>query len=156
MPVDLTQYYTVAQVAQILGVSQKSVRDFINSGELQAVKIGQWRISEEGIQQFIQSRMNEVRSNMYQELQQFVDSKQVLSEGQVRTLVVRDYFCEDGKQYTQLLKPVLKRWEGSPVKWRFIFEKELRLARHILHGDWETIKEIVAELDEIAPKISSI
>jgi excisionase family DNA binding protein len=69
----LKELYTVAEVAGILGVSEKSVRDFINAGELRAVKVGQWRIARESIGAFMDARSNQYQSRARSEVISFLD-----------------------------------------------------------------------------------
>jgi len=52
-------YLTVKEVSARLGVSEKTVRDYINKGELIAYKLGtSWKITEEDLQTFIRSKSN--------------------------------------------------------------------------------------------------
>ncbi len=55
---DIAKYLTVRQVAKKLGISEEWVRDLIARKEIKAVKIGQWKISQEALDQFIKSRSN--------------------------------------------------------------------------------------------------
>lgn len=50
------QFYTTKEVADILSLTQRSLYKFIDSGELRAMKLGSWRISESDLQAFIDSR----------------------------------------------------------------------------------------------------
>lgn len=52
-------YLTVEQVAKSLGLSEKTVRKYINEGELKAFKLGtSWKITEQDLQTFIQTKSN--------------------------------------------------------------------------------------------------
>lgn len=52
-------YLTVKEVAARMGVTEKSVRNWINDGDLTAFKLGTgWKITEEDLQQFIKSKSN--------------------------------------------------------------------------------------------------
>lgn len=55
---DIKKYLTVRQVAQKLGLSEEWVRDLIQSKELKAIKIKQWRIKPDEVERFISSRSN--------------------------------------------------------------------------------------------------
>jgi len=55
---DLKKYLTVPEVADKLGLTEAWVRDLIRSKEIKAVKIGQWKIKPEDIEEFIESRKN--------------------------------------------------------------------------------------------------
>mgnify|MGYP002511254717 CR=1 FL=1 len=53
------KFYTVNQVAEILGMHHKTIRKFITQGKLGANKIGkQWRISEEDLNSFMKQDVN--------------------------------------------------------------------------------------------------
>lgn len=50
---DLT-LYTLAEVAEILKVTRRTLYTYVKEGKLKAVKIGKyWRVPEETLQQFI-------------------------------------------------------------------------------------------------------
>jgi excisionase family DNA binding protein len=48
----------VPEVADKLGLTEAWVRDLIRSKEIKAVKIGQWKIKPDDLQEFIESRKN--------------------------------------------------------------------------------------------------
>lgn len=50
------KYYTTTEVASILKVTQRSIYKFLESGELRAFKLAGWRIAEDDLQAFIDSR----------------------------------------------------------------------------------------------------
>ncbi|MBD3320971.1 MAG: helix-turn-helix domain-containing protein [Chitinivibrionales bacterium] len=54
----LKGYFTVEQVAKQLGLSEYRVRELIREKKIRAVKIGQWRIKPEELEQFIKKRHN--------------------------------------------------------------------------------------------------
>ena len=47
---------TLKEVTEILRVSKRTVYRYIDSGELKAIKIGQWRFSQEDLSRFIFSK----------------------------------------------------------------------------------------------------
>lgn len=52
-------FLTVEQVAASLGLSEKTVRKYINEGELKAFKLGtSWKITKQDLQAFIQTKSN--------------------------------------------------------------------------------------------------
>lgn len=52
-------FLTVEQVAASLGLSEKTVRKYINTGELKAFKLGtSWKITKDDLQTFIQTKSN--------------------------------------------------------------------------------------------------
>lgn len=55
----IMNFLSVEQVATSLGLSEKTVRKYINEGELKAFKLGtSWKITEEDLQAFIQTKSN--------------------------------------------------------------------------------------------------
>ena len=48
-------YLTVRQVAKELELSEYRIRQLINEKQIRAVKIGQWRITPEDLENFIKS-----------------------------------------------------------------------------------------------------
>lgn len=54
----LKGYLTVEQVAEQLGLSEYRIRELIREKQIRAVKIGQWRIKSEDLNEFIKSRTN--------------------------------------------------------------------------------------------------
>jgi len=55
---DLTKYLTVSEVAKKLDITEEWVQDLISRKEIKAVKIGQWKIKPEDLDEFIKSRRN--------------------------------------------------------------------------------------------------
>lgn len=52
-------FYTIADVADMLKVSQGAVRNLINNGEIKAIQIGGrglWRIEESALENFIKTQ----------------------------------------------------------------------------------------------------
>ncbi len=55
---DIKKYFTVRQVAKRLGLSEEWIRDLIKAKEINAVKIGYWKIKPDELERFIKSRSN--------------------------------------------------------------------------------------------------
>jgi len=49
---------TLKEVAKILRVSERSVNRYIESGKLKASKIGQWRIKQSDLDEFLKENLN--------------------------------------------------------------------------------------------------
>jgi excisionase family DNA binding protein len=145
----LPDSFTVAQVAEMLGVSEKSVRDFINSGEIAAVKVGQWRINRQALEDFMQSRSNFFRSKARKEALAFLAGDDALPADEDRVLVILDYPAPDPKGHCHLvntLSQTVRR--GSRFRWTFYYEEKSRRARHLLQGDLPLVLALAAELDK--------
>jgi|Wag4MinimDraft_16_1082657.scaffolds.fasta_scaffold00037_40 excisionase family DNA binding protein len=54
-----SKYYSPAELADILNLDARTVRNLINNGDLHAVKVGsQWRIGEKDFENFIEENKN--------------------------------------------------------------------------------------------------
>jgi excisionase family DNA binding protein len=49
----ITKMYTLKELESVLGVSNRTLQNYIRQGRLRAVKMGKWRVSEENLQAFI-------------------------------------------------------------------------------------------------------
>jgi len=45
--------YSVHEVADFLGKTERTVRQYIKDGKLKATKIGQWTVTEEALKEFL-------------------------------------------------------------------------------------------------------
>jgi len=54
----LKGYLTVEEVSKQLGLSEYRVRELIREKQIRALKIGQWKIKPEDLEEFIKSRYN--------------------------------------------------------------------------------------------------
>lgn len=54
----LKGYLTVEKVAKQLGLSEYRVRELIRERQIRAVKIGQWRVKPEDLEEFVKARTN--------------------------------------------------------------------------------------------------
>lgn len=51
---DTFRLYTLTEIEPILGVSHRTLLDYVSSGKIKAVKIGgKWKVSEENLKAFI-------------------------------------------------------------------------------------------------------
>ena len=51
---DTFRLYTLTEIEPILGVSHRTLLDYVGSGKIKAVKIGgKWKVSEENLKAFI-------------------------------------------------------------------------------------------------------
>lgn len=54
----MEKLYTLQETANLLKVSTRTVLRYIKSGKLEAIKIGQWRVSKTAIQNFLDNSKN--------------------------------------------------------------------------------------------------
>lgn len=149
MKYNLKEFYTVAEAASILAVSEKSVRDFINAGELKAIKVGQWRISVQAIGEFMEARSNHYKAKARGEVLEVLNSTDVMQAGAPGTLLIRDYPASNADVHGPFMSSLIQQLpQGSNIQWRFFFEPELNRARHIFTGDLWLITKLLRELEQ--------
>ena len=54
----IKQYLTVPEVAEKLGLTDEWIRELIRKKEIKAVKIGQWKVKPEDLEEFVNNRKN--------------------------------------------------------------------------------------------------
>jgi excisionase family DNA binding protein len=55
----VSEFYTVEEIAEMLRVTDRTIRAYINNGDLKAVKLGKyWRIPKEAFNEFIEKHSN--------------------------------------------------------------------------------------------------
>lgn len=53
------KFYTVKELSDLLKVSNKTIRDTIAAGDIEAYKVGrEWRISEEAVRTYLEANKN--------------------------------------------------------------------------------------------------
>ncbi len=59
----MNKLLTIKQVSKYLKVSERTVLRYIESGRLQASRIGQWRIKESDLNKFLKDNLNNKNKN---------------------------------------------------------------------------------------------
>ena len=88
------KFYTIDQIAEILGMHHKTIRKFITEGKLRANKVGkQWRISGHDLSLFMEDNNVNIKSNNKLESEKIefstgdVDSNNKTSKINVSTVI---------------------------------------------------------------------
>ena len=63
MSKNIDKLLTIREVAEILRVSERSVNRYIEAGRLKASKIGQWRIKQSDLDEFLEKNLNVKRKS---------------------------------------------------------------------------------------------
>ncbi len=145
---DFSNSLTVRQVSKALDVSERSVREFINSGELKASKVGQWRISRRSLSEFIDARSNQFVDRARQKIRRFLSHTSSPENG-VRTMVVRDYASTKLVDLSRVEATISSIPDGSGFEWMYIRKELSGFDRHILCGTITDIVRIIDQLDSV-------
>lgn len=145
MEQELKDYYTVRQVSTMLGVSEKSVRDFINNGELKAIKVGRWRIPQKSLQEFFDTRSAQLVKQTEKEAVKFIKNQEKMNAGEKKGILVLDCYSTEGKTHGQLGQDIMENLAPgkSKILWKYSYNPELKRARHVFWGDLEKLNYIL-------------
>ena len=58
----MEKLFTLKETAKILRVSERTIMRYLKSGKLKASKVGQWRIKQSDLENFLKRNSNIVRS----------------------------------------------------------------------------------------------
>jgi len=62
------KFYTINQVAEILDMHHKTIRNFISDGKLRASKVGkQWRVSDDDLNSFMKNSKDQREGEQFVE-----------------------------------------------------------------------------------------
>lgn len=132
----MMRFFTVAEAAQILRVTEKSVRDFILSGDLRASKIGQWKIQEDDLMAFVRSRSNS-------EAEQFLRDRKPRDLGVVRGYLVLDYYTDDPAPITQRMMSFINSTAAGGLTWSYDYDQGIKRARYTSFGEPRFLKGLL-------------
>lgn len=139
----MMKFFTVAEAAQILRVTEKSVRDFILSGELRASKIGQWKIQEDDLLAFIKARSNS-------EAEHFIRDRKPEAPGTLRGYLVLDYYTDDPANVVKRMTDYINNAGLTAITWNYEYDETIKRARFTAGGEPRFLKALLdAMMDEV-------
>ena len=105
------KFYTVDQIAEILGMHHKTIRKFITEGKLRANKVGkQWRISGHDLSLFMEDNNVNIKNNNKLESEKIefstgdVDSNNKTSKINVSTVIdINEVDIDEHKRISNML-----------------------------------------------------
>lgn len=147
------KFYTVEQIAEILGMHHKTIRKFIREGKLKANKLGkQWRISGHDLSSFMEnnnfktSKKSEEEGEKIEISTSNVEGNNIDRKISVSTVVdINEVSSEEYKRISNMLLAVMNskdsKMNNSTLNMKY-YEKEENL-KLMLWGDTEFIKEML-------------
>lgn len=159
------KYFSVEEAAQKIGVHSKTVRRYIYSGTIKALKLGgQWRIVENDLNEYLNtgsckqgcdaevSRDVKVTSD---DFCVFMDGEAFDSDDNFQICSIVDYFVGDASKLknisADLMELVTTRDKSSNSKFNYIYDKDEQKARFVLWGSpvfMESVMNILKSYDE--------
>lgn len=141
----MNKIYTVDEVAKQLDVSVKTIRRYIYSGKIAANKIGgQWRISQENVDDYIESIASSnvcCQSDINQDdFCVFMDTNYFTSDDKLQLCTIVDYYAEDSDAIVHMAE-ILSRVvtedgvKGGKAQYNYVYDEALKRARFVLWGN---------------------
>lgn len=145
------KFYTIDQIAEILGMHHKTIRKFITEGRLIANKVGkQWRITGHDLSLFMEDSNVNVRNKSDNENIEFsnssIEGKNIASKISISTVVdINNVDLDEYRKLSNMLLAVMNskdtKMSNSTINIKhYPKEKNLKV---LLWGDIEFIKEML-------------
>jgi len=137
-----SEFYTIEQVSETLGIHQKTVRRYIGSGKISAQKIGgSWRINPDSLNIFLESCDTNTRSK--NELSKddfciFMDSEYFNSDESLQVCSIVDCFVSN-ENVKELLKDVMAivadyTLESKKCRFNYVYDDVESKIRFVFWG----------------------
>ena len=139
----MEKLYTVSDVAQMTGLTERTIRNYIKDGKLQGKKVGvQWRFTEEDIENLFQdpSVSGKVMENNHEKITRFIEQKPIAETG----AILINEAVENEKELEKKVEKIID-FVNQNKNFRFSYQyfKEDKIAQFILIGNIKTIGEFM-------------
>lgn len=140
---ELEKLYTVEDIANITGLTTRTIRNYLKDGSLEGKKIGgQWRFTMNNIEKLFNNGTvsKDIQDNKKQQVLDFIDGVNTDMNGSIQICTIVDYYCdkiESAKQMSDKLIAVINNnneetKNGAKYSYEYV-EKEGK-ARFTLFG----------------------
>ena len=153
------KFYTIDQIAEILGMHHKTIRKFITEGKLRANKVGkQWRISGHDLSLFMEDNNVNIKNNNKLESEKIefstgdIDSNNKISKIKVSAVIdINEIDIDEHKRISNILLALMNskdsKMSNSTINIKYYKnDKNLKI---MLWGDIEFINEILEFISTI-------
>ena len=151
------KFYTIDQIAEILGMHHKTIRKFITEGKLRATKVGkQWRISGHDLSLFMEDNNVNIKNNNKLESEKIefstgdVDSNNKTSKINVSTVIdINEVDIDEHKRISNMLLALMNS-KDSKIRNSTINIKYYKNNKNLKVMLWGDIEFTNAMLDFIS------
>ena len=151
------KFYTIDQIAEILGMHHKTIRKFITEGKLRANKVGkQWRISGHDLSLFMEDNNVNIKNNNKLESEKIefstgdVDSNTKTSKINVSTVIdINEVDIDEHKRISNMLLALMNS-KDSKIRNSTINIKYYKNNKNLKVMLWGDIEFTNAMLDFIS------
>ena len=147
------KFYTIDQIAEILGMHHKTIRKFITEGKIRANKLGkQWRISGHDLSLFMENNNFKIGNERSVESEQIefsngnIDTNNKFNKINISTVIdINDVNIDEYRRISNMLLALMNskdsKMSNSTINIKH-YQKEGNL-KIMLWGDTEFIKEML-------------
>lgn len=151
------KFYTIDQIAEILGMHHKTIRKFITEGKLRANKVGkQWRISGHDLSLFMEDNNVNIKNNNKLESEKIefstgdVDSNNKTSKINISTVIdINEVDIDEHKRISNMLLALMNS-KDSKIRNSTINIKYYKNNKNLKVMLWGDIEFTNAMLDFIS------
>lgn len=144
------KYYTIDEIAVKLEVHTKTIRRYIYSGKIQALKVGgQWRIYQGALDKYYEESVHccNTESVSQDDFCIFMDGQKRTSDSKLQICSIVDYYVEnqeDVKPMAHEITDLILSLNGeNQYKFNYVYDLTEKRARFVLWGD-ASFMELVA------------
>lgn len=143
----MDKYYTVDDVAQMTGLTSRTIRNYLKDGTLKGKKVGvQWRFTEEDIsklfkEQKIQQEISDAKNQLVYE---FLENQNKESEA---VCMVWDLPTNDKSRLNEICTKIMNNineYKDGDIRFSYQYFEDTKLARFIFCGKAEKVLELIA------------
>lgn len=152
------KFYTINQVAEILDMHHKTIRNFITDGKLRASKVGkQWRISDDDLSSFMEKNKDQT-----EQIVEFTtnEAPSNLVKGRINVSTVIDIEQIDKEQYMRISNTLIAimnskdpEMQNSTINMKY-YEKDNKL-KVLLWGEVKFIEEMLSAISLLVDTANS-
>ncbi|QHW33811.1 helix-turn-helix domain-containing protein [Paenibacillus rhizovicinus] len=151
---DIAEFFTVDQFAQMLELHPRTVRRYIRDKQLQASKVGaEWRIRKEDAEMFIGGRFESLQTEATNEIEAFIQGLDSEIDGKLQVCTVLD--CYVGTPEAMKISEIIM-WhmnETNPqrgkAKFQYFYDDKAKKGRYVIWGNPYFVGKVLTAVGEV-------
>ncbi|MBK1810701.1 helix-turn-helix domain-containing protein [Clostridium sp. YIM B02505] len=154
---ELEKLYTVEDIANMTGLTTRTIRNYLKDGSLEGKKIGgQWRFNMKNIEKLFNNGnvSKDIQDDKKQQVLDFIDGVNTDMNGNIQICTIVDYYCdniESAKQMSDKLIMVINHSNEavqSGAKYSYEYVEKEGKARFTLFGNPSFIIDTLKLLEQ--------
>lgn len=152
-------YYTIEEVAEKLAVHPKTIRRYIYSGKIQALKVGgQWRILESALEDYYQESKHCCSGDSVSkdDFCVFMDGEAVHLDTNLQLCTIVDYYVENQREAKPLINKItevmLNEDDQNEYKFNYVYDANEKRVRCVIWGSAAFIEKVCGQIKDLGKK----